>query len=102
MAAELSGKVAIVTGGASGLGRATVELFLKEGARVVIADVDAARGEDLARALGPAALFKKTDVANADDSPGRWSTSRWSRFGGLARDVQQCRYLRHHLRPFSG
>ena len=47
MAAELSGKVAIVTGGASGLGRATVELFLKEGARVVIADLDAARGEDL-------------------------------------------------------
>ena len=67
MAAELSGKVAIVTGGASGLGRATVELFAQEGARVVIADVDVARGEDLARTLGPAALFKKTDVANAED-----------------------------------
>ena len=55
MAAELSGKIAIVTGGASGLGRATVELFLKEGAKVVIADVDT-RGEELARILGEAAL----------------------------------------------
>jgi NAD(P)-dependent dehydrogenase (short-subunit alcohol dehydrogenase family) len=65
MAGELSGKVAIVTGGATGLGRATVELFLKEGAQVVIADVDT-RGEELARTLGSAALFKQTDVANAE------------------------------------
>ena len=82
MAAELSGKVAIVTGGASGLGRATVELFLKEGARVVIADVDAERGEDLARTLGPAALFKKTDVANAHDIQSVVDFAV-SRFGGL-------------------
>ncbi|MBV8983849.1 MAG: SDR family NAD(P)-dependent oxidoreductase, partial [Acidimicrobiia bacterium] len=40
MPGELDGKVAVVTGGASGLGRATVELFVKEGACVVIADVD--------------------------------------------------------------
>src|SRR5215475_8870765 len=65
MAEELSQKIAIVTGGASGLGRATVELFLKEGARVVIADLDK-RGEELARTLGGAALFKQTDVANAE------------------------------------
>lgn len=65
MAAELSGKVAIITGGASGLGRATVELFLKEGAQVVIADVDP-RGEELARTLGSAASFKRTDVGNAE------------------------------------
>ena len=82
MAAELSGKVAIVTGGASGLGRATVELFVKEGARVVIADVDAARGEDLARTLGPAALFKKADVANAQDVQSLVDFSV-ERFGGL-------------------
>lgn len=62
----LSGQVAIITGGASGLGRASVELFVKEGAQVVIADVNAEQGEALASDLGPAALFKQTDVANPE------------------------------------
>jgi NAD(P)-dependent dehydrogenase (short-subunit alcohol dehydrogenase family) len=81
MAEELSGKVAIVTGGASGLGRSTVELFLKEGARVVIADVDT-RGEALARTFGEAALFKQTDVANADGVQSLVDFAV-ARFGGL-------------------
>ena len=66
MADELSGKVAIVTGGASGLGRATVELFVKEGAKVVIADVNAELGDLLAAQLGRRVRFKVTDVSNAD------------------------------------
>ena len=41
---ELAGKVAIVTGGAGGIGRATAELLVAEGATVVIADVDVDRG----------------------------------------------------------
>jgi NAD(P)-dependent dehydrogenase (short-subunit alcohol dehydrogenase family) len=64
---ELSAKVAIITGGASGLGHATVELFLQEGAKVVIADVDTARGEESAAKLGGACRFKRTDVSNADE-----------------------------------
>ncbi|MBP6683024.1 MAG: SDR family oxidoreductase [Halioglobus sp.] len=64
---ELSGKVAIVTGGAGGIGRAAVELFVREGARVVIADVDSAAGEKLAADLGDSAIFKRTDVSNSDD-----------------------------------
>jgi NAD(P)-dependent dehydrogenase (short-subunit alcohol dehydrogenase family) len=65
MGQELSAKVAIVTGGSSGIGRATAELFVDEGARVVIADVAADEGRELAAALGDAAAFKQTDVADA-------------------------------------
>jgi len=67
MGQELTGKVAIVTGGAGGLGRATVELFVEEGARVVIADVDTEGGKALATELGPAVAFQRTDVVDADE-----------------------------------
>jgi NAD(P)-dependent dehydrogenase (short-subunit alcohol dehydrogenase family) len=65
MGHELSDKVAIVTGGAGGLGRATVELFVEEGARVVVADTDGELGHQLAADLGDAVAFKRTDVAEA-------------------------------------
>jgi NAD(P)-dependent dehydrogenase (short-subunit alcohol dehydrogenase family) len=58
--------VAIVTGGANGIGRGTVELFVEEGARVVIADIDDGAGESLAKELGDAAAFHRTDVSDAD------------------------------------
>ncbi|HLM16778.1 MAG TPA: SDR family oxidoreductase [Acidimicrobiia bacterium] len=67
MGDELSGKVAVVTGGASGIGRATVERFVAEGARVVIADVDEGRGEELASELGDVVAFQRVDVSDADD-----------------------------------
>ncbi len=82
MGQELSGKVAIVTGGASGIGRATVELFVKEGANVVLADVDTARGEELVAQLGKAALFKRTDVSNAGEVQ-ELVDFAVTRFGGL-------------------
>jgi NAD(P)-dependent dehydrogenase (short-subunit alcohol dehydrogenase family) len=66
MSDELAGKVAIVTGGASGIGRATVERFVEEGARVVIADVDVDAGQSLAGELGDVAAFQQTDITNAD------------------------------------
>jgi NAD(P)-dependent dehydrogenase (short-subunit alcohol dehydrogenase family) len=82
MGQELSGKVAIVTGGASGIGRATAELFVEEGAEVVIADVDSERGEDVAAKLGGAAAFKRTDVASADQIQ-ELVDFAVARFGGL-------------------
>jgi 3alpha(or 20beta)-hydroxysteroid dehydrogenase len=63
MATRLSGKVAIVTGGARGQGAAEARLFVAEGARVVIGDVLAREGELLARELGPAARFVRMDVS---------------------------------------
>ena len=62
----LDGKVAIVTGGASGLGRGMVDCFVEQGARVVIADVDREGGEAVAKELGDAAAFHPTDVSDAD------------------------------------
>lgn len=82
MAQELSGKIAIITGGTGGIGSATAELFVRHGARVVIADIDEARGEALALQLGEAALFKRTDVADSEQMKALVDFAV-SRFGGL-------------------
>jgi NAD(P)-dependent dehydrogenase (short-subunit alcohol dehydrogenase family) len=63
----LAGRVAIVTGGAGGIGRAMVETFVAAGAGVVIADLDTDAGSALADALGDAASFVRVDVAEAED-----------------------------------
>jgi len=62
---RIAGKVAIVTGGAGGIGSATVRRFVEEGARVGIADIDEARGRALADELGEAALYLRCDHGDA-------------------------------------
>ena len=64
---RLAGKTAIVTGGASGIGAATVRLFVEEGARVLIADTQEERGQALAGELGEAAGYLRVDVTREQD-----------------------------------
>jgi len=62
---DISGASAIVTGGASGIGAASARLLAKRGAKVVVADLQADKGEALAKEIGGA--FCKVDVTNTDD-----------------------------------
>lgn len=79
---RVAGKVAIVTGGASGMGRADARLLAAEGAKVVIADLNEADGEALASEIGDAAVFMQLNVADEDN----WKTvvaATVEKFGGL-------------------
>jgi NAD(P)-dependent dehydrogenase (short-subunit alcohol dehydrogenase family) len=70
MAGQLAGQVALVTGGSSGIGRATALAFAREGAQVVVADVNVAGGEETVRrirAVGGEAIFVKTDVTQPSE-----------------------------------
>lgn len=82
MAPRLQGKVAIVTGGASGFGRGIATRFVAEGARVIVADLAADAGQAVAQELGPDAVFQKGDVTRREDWEAllRLATER---FGGL-------------------
>lgn len=66
-AGKLAGKVAVVTGGASGIGAGAAERLVADGASVVIADIQADAGKALAERLGPAARFAPTDVTSEAD-----------------------------------
>ena len=63
----LDGKVALVTGGASGIGASTVRLFAAQGARVLAVDVQDAMGEALAKELGDAVAYQHVDVSREED-----------------------------------
>lgn len=78
----LAGKVAIITGATSGIGARTAEVFVSEGARVVIAGRRQERGERLARSLGDRASFVRTDVTVEADIE-HMIAHAVDRFGGL-------------------
>lgn len=65
--ARLDGKVALISGAASGIGRASARMMADEGARVALADIDEAGGAEAARALGEKAIFVRLDVTSEDD-----------------------------------
>ncbi|HWH32278.1 MAG TPA: SDR family NAD(P)-dependent oxidoreductase, partial [Egibacteraceae bacterium] len=64
---RIQGKVAVVTGGASGLGRATAEGLVQAGASVVVCDLPSSDGEAVAKELGERARFAPTDVTSETD-----------------------------------
>jgi NAD(P)-dependent dehydrogenase (short-subunit alcohol dehydrogenase family) len=82
MVNELTDKVAVVTGGASGLGEGLVRRFVAEGAKVLIGDVDRDGGKALAAELGDNALFLESDVADFEQV-GRLVSTAVEHFGGL-------------------
>ncbi|GAB3766712.1 NAD(P)-dependent dehydrogenase (short-subunit alcohol dehydrogenase family) [Nocardioides ginsengisegetis] len=78
MAGRIQGKVAVVTGGCSGIGLATVQRFVEEGARVVIGDIDEQRGHELVGQLGgtDVATFVKVDVTSKDEVDALFQTAK--------------------------
>jgi NAD(P)-dependent dehydrogenase (short-subunit alcohol dehydrogenase family) len=81
----LQGKIALITGGASGIGRATARLFAREGAPVAIADNNEAAGRAVAAEIaanGGRAIFERVDVTSADDCE-RAVRQTLNAFGGL-------------------
>lgn len=79
--AEMAGKVAVITGGASGIGEASARLFIEEGAMVVIADMQKERGRALAAELGDAAVFSLVEVRQEEQVKAVIDTavSKWGR-----------------------
>ncbi len=78
MAGRIQDKVAVVTGGCSGIGLATVQRFVEEGAKVVIGDIDEQRGHELAEQLGgpEVATFVRVDVTSKDDVDALFRTAK--------------------------
>ncbi|MDR2206528.1 MAG: SDR family oxidoreductase [Flavobacteriaceae bacterium] len=79
---SLANKVSIITGGASGIGKACAELFIKEGARVTISDLNEEYGKKVVEQLGENSFFVKADSSSVDDNK-RIVEETLNKFGAL-------------------
>ncbi|RJF85915.1 SDR family NAD(P)-dependent oxidoreductase [Sphingomonas cavernae] len=79
---RFAGKTAVVTGGASGIGRATVDLFTAEGATVILGDIDSGAGQAIETASEGRVLFRRCDVRQESDIKGLMDFAA-ERTGGL-------------------
>ena len=66
--AKLQDKVVIITGGISGIGKASAELFNKEGAKLVLVDLDENKGNEAAKEIGGETIFVQADVTSEEDA----------------------------------
>jgi NAD(P)-dependent dehydrogenase (short-subunit alcohol dehydrogenase family) len=82
MAGRLEGKIAVITGGVSGIGLGTVELFVAEGAKVIAADIQDEKGRMLERRFGSTLRYAHCDVTSEGDIAGAVGLAK-SEFGGL-------------------
>lgn len=82
MAGRVEGKIALMTGGASGLAKASAELFVAEGGQVMVADIDEAGGRAVSDSLGDAAEFVRLDVTQEDDWVAAYAAIK-DHFGGV-------------------
>ena len=97
---RMKDKVVLVTGGATGIGKATALRFAEEGAKVAICDVNAALGQETVKLLGDEALFHAVNVASREEVQG-WMDAVVARYGridvlinnaGVLRDGQLVRF----------
>ena len=79
---RMEGKIALITGGASGLGKASAELFVEEGGQVMIADINEAGGKAVAEAFGEAGGFAPLDVTDEESWIAAIAATK-ARFGGF-------------------
>lgn len=74
--------VALITGGAGGLGKATVEKFVRTGAKVILCDLPTSTGNEIAKNLGDSVVFVPTDVTSEQDVADAIETTK-TKFGRL-------------------
>lgn len=92
---RMQGKVALITGGAAGIGKATAQRFAEEGATVVICDLNAAVGEQTAAELGPNARFYPVDVTDRQ-AVQAWVNDVQARYGRIDVLINNAGIVRDH------